>query len=98
MYYLFLIACIPIVLLMIALGKLKIAGHKVCPIAFVITCLLAVLVWNMQVKDIFTAGLEGVALAIWPIMLVIVAAVFTYNLSIYTGSMEIIKKNYDFCN
>ena len=92
MYYLFLIACIPIVLLMIALGKLKIAGHKVCPIAFVITCLLAVLVWNMQVKDIFTAGLEGVALAIWPIMLVIVAAVFTYNLSIYTGSMEIIKK------
>lgn len=31
-------------------------------------------------------------MAIWPIMLVIVAAVFTYNLSVYTKSMDVIKK------
>ncbi|EES49300.1 glycolate permease GlcA [Clostridium botulinum E1 str. 'BoNT E Beluga'] len=37
MYILFVLACIPIVWLMISLGKLKIAGHKACPIALLIT-------------------------------------------------------------
>ena len=43
-------------------------------------------------KDCVTGGLEGVAMAIWPVSLVIIAAVFTYNLCIATGSMEKIKK------
>lgn len=92
MYILFVLACIPIVWLMISLGKLKIAGCKACPIAFLITLLLAIFIWNMNIANAFTSTLEGVALALWPIMLVIVAAVFTYNLSIHTGSMDIIKK------
>ncbi|NFI81836.1 L-lactate permease [Clostridium botulinum] len=91
-YILFVLACIPIVWLMISLGKLKIAGHKACPIALLITLLLAIFIWKMNITDAFTSTLEGVALALWPIMLVIVAAVFTYNLSIHTGSMDIIKK------
>ncbi len=92
MYILFVLACIPIVWLMISLGKLKIAGHKACLIAFLITLLLAIFIWNMNIADAFTSSLEGVALALWPIMLVIVAAVFTYNLSIHTGIMDIIKR------
>lgn len=31
-------------------------------------------------------------MAIWPICLVIVAAVFTYNLVVHTKNMELIKK------
>lgn len=92
MYLLFFLACVPIVWLMISLGKLKIPGHKTCPITLFITILIAIFIWKMDVVDAVTATLEGVALAVWPIMLVIIAAVFTYNLSIYTGSMDIIKK------
>ena len=32
-------------------------------------------------------------MAIWPICLVIVAAVFTYNLVVHTKNMELIKKS-----
>ena len=39
-----------------------------------------------------TAALEGALNALWPICLVIVAALFTYNLSLETGAMEKIKK------
>lgn len=92
MYVLFFLACIPIICLMVSLGKLKIPGHKACSITFFITILIAVFIWKMNIADAFTASLEGAALAIWPIMLVIIAAVFTYNLSIYTGSMDIIKR------
>ncbi|MBA5851901.1 L-lactate permease [Clostridium sp. cel8] len=92
MYLLFLIALIPIVWLMISLSALKMPGHKTCPFTLLITIILAVIVWKMPMFDAITATLEGTALAIWPIMIVIVAAVFTYNLSVYTKSMDVIKK------
>ncbi|AGF54166.1 lactate permease [Clostridium saccharoperbutylacetonicum] len=92
MYLSFFLACIPIVWLMVSLGKLKIPGYKACPIGYLITVLIAVIILKMNITNAITATLEGVATALWPIVLVIIGAVFTYNLSIYTGSMEIIKK------
>ncbi|RXI50569.1 L-lactate permease [Clostridium tetani] len=90
-YLLFFIAMIPIVCLMVALGVFKISAHKACPAVLVITFVLAMLFWKMRFIDAFTAILEGGALGLWPIMLVIISAVFIYNVSIKTGSMETIK-------
>ena len=89
---LFFIALIPVLWLIVSLGILKIPGHKACPIALAMTVILSMMVWKMPVVDSLTAALEGAAMAIWPIMLIIVAAVFTYNLVTYTGGMETIKK------
>ncbi len=91
MYFYFFIALIPIIWLMVSLGVLKMPGHITCAITLVITLVLAIIVWKMPVLDAVTAALEGAALGVWPIMLVIIAAVFTYNLSIYTKSMDVIK-------
>lgn len=92
MYLLFAMALIPVVWLMISLGVIKMPGYKACSIALVITFILAVIVWKMPILGALTAVLEGALLALWPIILVIIAAVFTYNLSIYTKSMDVIKK------
>lgn len=92
MYLLFFIALIPVIWLMVSLGVVKTPGHKATPITFMITFLLAVIVWKMPVLSAAAAGLEGAASALWPIILVIIAAVFIYNLSIYTKSMDVIKK------
>jgi len=90
-YLLFFIALIPIVWLMVSLGVLKMPGHKTCSITLVLTIVLAVIVWKMPISQALTATLEGAAMAIWPIIVVIIAAVFTYNLSIHTKSMDVIK-------
>lgn len=89
---LFFIALIPVIWLIVSLGVLKIPGQKACPIALAMTIVLAIVVWQMPVVDSLTAALEGAAMAIWPIFLVIIAAVFTYNLVTHTGGMETIKK------
>jgi lactate permease len=89
---LFILALLPILWLIISLGVLKWPGYKACPISLAMAFLLSVFVWKMDMIDSMTAALEGAALAIWPITLVIIAAVFTYNVSLYTGGMEIIKK------
>lgn len=68
------------------------AGHVACPIALIITAIEALFLWKQKIIDVLTGGLEGFAMAIWPICLVIVAAVFTYNLVVHTKNMELIKK------
>jgi lactate permease len=88
----FVLALLPIIWLIIALTALKVPGFKACSIALVIAYGLAVLVWKMPLLDSVTAVAEGAALALWPIIIVIIAAIFTYNVCVATGKMEVIKK------
>lgn len=89
---LFLLALSPILWLIVALGFMKMASHKACPLALVIGLVVALCIYDMPFLNASTAVLEGVALACWPILLVIIAAIFTYNLSMHTKSMDVIKQ------
>ena len=89
---LFFIALSPILWLVLALSILKMPGYKACPIALVIALLAAVAIQGMEPGQAAMAVLEGLALACWPILLVILAAIFTYNLSLHTGGMDTIKQ------
>lgn len=86
-----LIALITIVWLIIGFVVLKLPGHICCPIGLALTIVLAMFNWEMSVVSALTAALEGVAMAIWPIGIIVIAAIFVYNLSVKTGAMEIIK-------
>ncbi len=83
---------LPIVWLVLALAFLKMPGHKACLVALAIAVVLALTIWKMPAVDCATSALEGFAAALWPIILVIVAAIYTYNLSLRTGAMEVIKR------
>ena len=87
-----LLSLLPIIWLIVALTGLKMAGHKACLGALLITIVEALFLWKMPVVDCATSALEGFASALWPIILVIIAAIFTYNLSLKTGAMDVIKQ------
>ena len=87
----FLLAMLPIIWLMIALSVLKMPGFKACGIAAVIAAVLATACWHIPAAWTGAAALEGILNALWPICLVIIAALFTYNLTLETGAMEGIK-------
>jgi len=87
----FILAMLPILWLIISLSKLKMEGFKACGIALLITAVLAASYWKLNPIHISTAVLEGTANALWPICLIITAALFTYNLTVKTGAMEKIK-------
>ena len=86
------IALSPILWLVIALSILRMPGHKACSLALVISFVAGILAYGMTALHAVQAFLEGVALACWPILLVIVAAIFTYNLTLQTKAMDTIKK------
>lgn len=88
----FILALAPIIWLMIALSVLKMPGYKACIITVIITAIESIAIWKFSPVNMITAALEGALNALWPICIVIVAALFTYNLSLETGAMEKIKK------
>ena len=89
---LFFAALTPIIWLIIALIGLKLPAFQACTGALIISFFIAINFFGMSYQDTFTAGLEGATMAVWPIIWVIIAAIFTYNLSVFTKGMDTIKE------
>ena len=52
---------------------------------------LAVFSFKLPVLDTASGALEGIIMGIWPIMFVIVMALFAYNVTTESGGMETIQ-------
>ena len=87
----FLLGLLPIIWLIVALIVLKMPTFKAAMGSLAVAILLALFVWKLPFMNVLTATLEGFANAAWPIILVIIAAMFTYNLTLKTVAMEVIK-------
>ena len=81
----------PILWLIVALSVLKLPAWKACPVALIIAFIMAYTFFGMPLTDVTTGILEGALMAVWPILGVIVAAIFAYNLTVHTGGMDKIK-------
>lgn len=88
----FILGLLPIIWLVVALCGMKWPGYKAALGALIIAAIEALTIFGFSAIDTATSILEGFAFAFWPIVIVIIAAVFTYNLSLRTGSIDMIKK------
>lgn len=88
----FILGLLPIIWLIVALTAIKLPGYIACSTAILFAGGVAIFYKAMPVIDAATAAVDGILNALWPILLVIIAALFVYNLSLKTGGMETIKK------
>ncbi len=88
----FILGLLPILWLALALMALKMPTYKAALGSLILSIVLSILFWHSSILDTATAAIEGFLMALWPIILVILAAVFTYNLSCHTKGMDIIKQ------
>ncbi len=85
------LALLPILWLIVGLSVLKVPAWKACLVAAIIAFIVSTVPYGKDAGIMLSGALEGVALAVWPILLVITAAIFTYNLVVHTKAMETIK-------
>ncbi len=85
------ITSIPIVWLMVSLGWIRMSALKASVIGLSITAVIAVFYFNMAVVQTGQAVLEGILVALFPILWAIIGAVYAYNIGLSTGSIEQIK-------
>lgn len=87
-------ATIPVLLLIILMGFLKMAGDKSALITLVTTIVLALFAFGFPVADTGLSFVYGVLKAVFPILIIIIMAIFSYNVLVKTGKMEILKEQF----
>lgn len=88
------LAIIPVLLLIALMAFLKVSGDKSSVISLVVTMLIALFGFHFAVNDLFYSFLYGALKAVSPILFIIVMAIFSYNVLLQTGKMEIIKEQF----
>ena len=90
-YFSFFLAVLPLAALIILILLVKAPIHYATLLTLALIIALAMWHWHKPVPIIAESVLYGAIKGLWPIVLIILAAIYSYNLMIRTGSMEIIK-------
>lgn len=85
-------AFLPIICIFSGLLIFKISSHIAGLISLGLCAVVAVLLWGMPVLLLLQSVAEGIALGLWPIVWVIFAAIFTYNLMNKSGALVCIRE------
>lgn len=88
------LAIIPVFLLIVLMAFLKMPGDKSSVISLVATLLIAFFGFSLPLTDLCNSFLYGALKAISPILIIIVMAIFSYNVLMKTRKMEVIKQQF----
>ncbi len=88
-----LVAAIPLFILLYMLGIKRSKGHNAAFIGLFSALLVSVFVFKMPIGLAISATLDGVFVGIFPIVWIIVTAIWVYNMTVESGEFEIIKNS-----
>ena len=87
------LAAIPLIALFYMLAVRRSKGHLAAAVAVILTFAMALLVWRMPAGTAFNSFLYGAAFGLFPIIWIVVTAVWVYNMTVESGEFEYIKQS-----
>ena len=85
-------AVLPLVVLFVLLGVVKMKAQWASLIALAVAIVVALAVYSMPVGQAGDAAIEGAVFGLWPIMWIVVNALWIYNMSDATGHFAVLKR------
>ena len=87
-----LIAMLPLAVVLLMMGGLRKSGALSAAAGLATAFVLALLVWRMPLPLAVVSGLYGAVYAIWPILWIVFAALWLYNLSVDVGNFDLLRR------
>src|SRR3954451_6751746 len=87
-------AALPIITLFVLLGGVKMKAQWAGLISLVVAILVAVIVYPMPVDQALLSAGEGAAFVLFPIMWIVVNAVWLYNITVKTGDFAVLRRSF----
>src|SRR6516165_3495955 len=87
-----LVAAIPLFVVLILMGGLRKSGWFSAACGLVVTLGLALAVWGMPLDVGLLSIVYGLVYGLWPIVWIVFAALWLYNLSVDTGKFELLRR------
>jgi lactate permease len=89
-----LFAALPLVTLFVLLGGLRLKAHIAALCSLAVAILVAIIVYSMPVGQTLDSGVEGAAFGLFPIMWIVVNAIWIYNMAERSGHFAVIKRSF----
>src|SRR3954449_8620644 len=88
-------AAIPIVVLFVLLGGVKMKAHWAALISLASAIVVAIAVYGMPVGQTLDSAAEGAVFGIFPIMYIVVMALWIYNMTVDTGHFAVLRRAFN---
>jgi len=85
-------AVLPLLTLFVLLGVVRLKAWWASLIALAVAIIVALVVYSMPVGQDFDSAAEGAAFGFWPIMWIVINALWIYNMTVETGHFAVLKR------
>ena len=89
-----LVAALPLLVLFVLLGGLRVRAWLASLIALVVALGVAVLVYAMPVGQAVLAGTEGAAFGFFPILWIVINALWIYRMTVRSGHFDVLRRSF----
>ena len=88
------VAALPLIVLFVLLGIVRMRAWLASVIGLVVAIMVAVVVYSMPIGDALNSGLLGAAFGFFPIMWIVINAIWVYNLTVETGHFDVLRRSF----
>ena len=85
-------AVLPLIVLFVLLGVLRMRAWLASVITLVVAIIIALAVYSMPIGQAGDSALEGAVFGFWPIMWIVINALWIYNMSDATGHFAVLRR------
>lgn len=88
-------ATIPLLTLFVLLGGLRLKAWVAGLISLGVSLVVAVVLFGMPVDQALLAGTEGAAFGFFPILWIVINAIWVYNLTVASGHFDVLRRSFE---
>src|SRR5438067_10623800 len=89
-----LVAALPLLALFILLGVVRMTAWLAALISVAVALAVAIFVYPMPVGQAFLAASEGAAFGFFPILWIVINAIWIYNMTVETGHFDVLRRSF----
>ena len=88
-------AAVPLITLFVLLGGLRLKAWLAGLISLVVALVVAVVLFGMPVGQALLAATEGAAFGFFPILWIVINAIWVYNLTVVSGHFDVLRRSFE---
>src|SRR3989440_2250152 len=89
-----LVAAIPLITLFVLLGIVRMTAWLAALISLAVSLVVAIVVYPMPAGPAFLAAAEGAAFGLFPILWIVINAIWIYNMTVLTGHFDVLRRSF----
>jgi lactate permease len=89
-----LVAALPLLLLFVLLGVVRLTAWVASLVSLALAIVIAIAVYGMPVGQALLAGSEGAAFGFFPILWIVINAIWVYQMTVQTGHFDVLRRSF----